>query len=135
MKPELNYYSIPFSEDIFENPYWPPGNELWLFEEEREKALEAYKSGEQKVVFEGVRVSWESCDCGDGYGCSHANWPYEINFDYDKSAQVDFVDDGIEIVKEGVGVITFLDLKQVTVGQFMDALKTLNIEIKLKKHE
>jgi hypothetical protein len=24
------------------------------------------------------RVIWDSCDCGDGYGCSHGNFPHAI---------------------------------------------------------
>ena len=23
-------------------------------------------------------LEWDSCDCGDGYGCSHGSWPHAI---------------------------------------------------------
>lgn len=42
---------------------------------------DSVRKGEEKnakVLFKNVLLKWESCDCGEGHGCSHADWVYEI---------------------------------------------------------
>lgn len=37
-------------------------------------AIEEYKKKNEKVLFTNVQLVWDSCDCGDGFGCSHPDW-------------------------------------------------------------
>lgn len=41
-------------------------------------ALEEIREREQAASGGPWRIIWDSCDCGDGYGCSHGSWPHAI---------------------------------------------------------
>lgn len=53
------------------------------------------KAAQDKVLYSNARCNWDSCDCGDGYGCSHGSWVYEIKFNNHEKARIEFVDDGL----------------------------------------
>lgn len=135
MEQKINYYLIPFTVDIIENPIWPPGKDEWLFEDEKDKQNKEYSEYEKKVIFDDMSIIWDSCDCGDGYGCSHESWPYKINVGYDKDLNIEFVDNGLEIQKDGVGNVYFESIQNLSAGQFIDALRSLKIEIKFKNQD
>jgi hypothetical protein len=41
---------------------------------------ELRKANTKKVnlIFSNIRINYDSCDCGEGWGCSHGRWPYQI---------------------------------------------------------
>lgn len=41
-------------------------------------ALERLTQLERSATKGPWRTVWDSCDCGDGYGCSHGSWPHAI---------------------------------------------------------
>lgn len=48
-------------------------------------------------------MSWDSCDCGDGYGCSHGSYVYEIYItNGEKVYEVEY-EDGDHLYFEGNG--------------------------------
>lgn len=70
---------IPFSWEAVMNHEYPP----MVYEDDEfpEATLSqqiAYDDADAKVCLENVFVNYDSCDCGDGYGCSHGSWPIEV---------------------------------------------------------
>lgn len=60
------------------------------------KAVKDAEKQNEKVMFKNISLDWDSCDCGDGYGCSHGSWVYEININnQDKSHTLEIDDSGI----------------------------------------
>lgn len=41
--------------------------------------LSGIRAIEQAATPGPWRLEWDSCDCGDGYGCSHGSWPHAIH--------------------------------------------------------
>lgn len=41
-------------------------------------ALDDIRKREQAATPGPWRIIWDSCDCGDGYGCPHGTWPHAI---------------------------------------------------------
>jgi hypothetical protein len=41
--------------------------------------LAQWREAEQKATPGPWHLEWDSCDCGDGYGCSHGSWPHAIH--------------------------------------------------------
>lgn len=66
--------------NIAEVGWFPSDDELRIMgEEDFRLAREEYILQNQKVLFKNVFLEWESCDCGDGYGCSHGSYVCEID--------------------------------------------------------
>ncbi len=66
-------------------------------------AIEECNVKNAKVLFKNVSLEWDSCDCGDGYGCSHGSYVYEINItNKDKLHTVEYTDgDSLEFCNNG----------------------------------
>lgn len=52
----------------------------WFFQHatDREATLERIQRRHAAISKGPWSISYESCDCGDGYGCSHGRWPYAL---------------------------------------------------------
>ncbi len=77
----LDLYNIPFDIESLECKTWKPSimdKEIYS-EDYYNKELKKWEEESSKLLFKNVFLRWESCDCGEGYGCSHGNWVYEIN--------------------------------------------------------
>jgi hypothetical protein len=66
-------------------------------------AIEEANTKNAKVIFKNVSLQWDSCDCGDGYGCSHGSYVYDIYIiNGDKRINVEYTDgDSLEFYNEG----------------------------------
>jgi hypothetical protein len=75
----------------------------YMGEESYKLAIEECNLKNAKVLFKNVSLQWDSCDCGDGYGCSHGSYVYEINiFSNGKNITIEYTDgDSLEFYNEG----------------------------------
>lgn len=71
--------------------------------EEYNLSVEEFNSQNSKVLFTNIRLDWDSCDCGEGYGCSHGSWVYQLTIINDKDkTEIDYVDgDALEFYNNG----------------------------------
>ncbi len=88
-----------------ENTGWMPSESdiKYMGEESYKLAVEECNLKNAKVLFNNVSLQWDSCDCGDGYGCSHGSYVYEINiFSNGKNISIEYTDgDSLEFYNEG----------------------------------
>jgi hypothetical protein len=88
-----------------ENTGWMPSKKdiSYMGEESYKLAIEECNLKNAKVLFKNVSLQWDSCDCGDGYGCSHGSYVYEINiFSNGKNITIEYTDgDSLEFYNEG----------------------------------
>ncbi|PTX14415.1 hypothetical protein C8N40_11180 [Pontibacter mucosus] len=126
---------IPFTAANFhllENPHIP----YWLWEdcaeiygqEELAKMKAEHAEAESKLLFSGIHISYESCDCGDGYGCSHGSWPYEMTIKGNEGYEILFEEDGIYF-RKGNRWITYSDLNGLTMADFVRACEYVGITL------
>jgi hypothetical protein len=66
-------------------------------------AIEEANSKNAKVIFKNVSLQWDSCDCGDYYGCSHGNYVYDIDIiNENKKINIEYTDgDSLEFYNNG----------------------------------
>ena len=87
------------------NTGWMPSESdiKYMGEESYKLAVEEWNLINAKVLFKNVSLQWDSCDCGDGYGCSHGSYVYEINiFSKGKNITIEYTDgDSLEFYNEG----------------------------------
>ncbi len=122
------FSSIPLDIEgsNLENTGWMPSEKdiSYMGEENYKFAIEECNLKNAKVIFKNVHLSWDSCDCGDGYGCSHGSYVYEINItNVDKTHTIEYTDgDSLEfynngkcckIPTEGVTIFDFIRMCQI----------------------
>lgn len=122
-------FEIPFSVDHLSNNGWMPDKEKpsYMKQEEYDKWVEDYKKAEEKVMFKNINVQFESCECGGEYGCSHAPYPFQMNFD-DKDIEAMFEDDGFYLQNSN-GFMKFDKEKEITMGHFVCACELIGIKL------
>ena len=59
---------------------WIPSesDKKYMSDDSFAKAVEEGNEKNAKVLFKNIFLNWDSCDCGDGFPCSHRNWVYQI---------------------------------------------------------
>ncbi len=80
IKEILYLYNIEFKFEVLDFYDWKPSesDKEMIGECEYDKQLKQYHESKSKLFFKNVKLFWDSCDCGDGYGCSHGSWIYEV---------------------------------------------------------
>jgi hypothetical protein len=106
---DKNLSELPFHVKHLESNNWPldEDSKKFMDDDSIAKYQEACQLAEDDVVFKGIHITWDSCDCGQGYGCSHPDWPFEGRFNDDPEVEFEFEDDSIRLSKNG---------KHITVG-------------------
>ncbi len=106
----------------------------YMDEDSYEATVEEYKSCEAGVFFKNVFLQWDSYDCGNGYGCSHGSYVYEINvFSKGKNVVIDFTDgDCLEFYNEGK--IARTPTIGASIYDFYRACQLCNIELEFSDH-
>lgn len=132
-----NLYNIPLDVEgsNLSETGWPPSEDdkKWMPLEEWEQAINDYKDKNSKVIFSNIRLNWESCDCGDGYGCNHKDWVYEIDvLNGDKKNTIHF-EDGERLLFEKDS-IDFSLPRNCTVGDFYRACQLSGIELQFTEY-
>jgi hypothetical protein len=131
--------TLLFKEEYLSNREWFPSLEF-MSQESYDEQMKIYKEAESRVVFKNTYVDYESCDCGDGYGCSHEPWPYEICvFDEDRKHTVNRIvyEDGEQLFIEGKIHCATLNkiYTELTLGDFYDFCKLVGITIMLDSEQ
>ena len=104
---------------------------------ETEWYIKAKKEGEEKnekVMFRNVSLNWDSCDCGDGYGCSHGSYVYEIHItNGEKVYEIEY-EDGDYLFFEGNGKMVKIPVAGATIYDFIRACQLCEIELTLSDY-
>lgn len=100
------------------------------------EALAEYTKANEKVCFKNVHLAWDSCDCGDGYGCSHGSWVYELRIiDKNGTHEVDIEDNETlhfsnSVTKKWVTI----PIEDSSIGDFYRACVIVGIELELSDY-
>ena len=132
------FSSIPLDIEgsNLENTGWMPSETdiKYMGEESYKLAVEEGNLKNSKVMFKNVSLSWDSCDCGDGYGCSHGSYVYEINItNGDKVYEVEY-EDGDHLCFEGNGKMVKIPVAGATIYDFIRACELCEIELELSDY-
>ena len=133
-----NYSLIKFDWDLLMNPHnkieYKDSEYYDMDEEEIDEYNVDYYESEKKVLFDGIELIYDYCDCNsccEGYA-THGRFVYELKIDgYDICSEVD-EEIWIENKKNGRSArIEFND--STTIQDFIDMLIFLKIDIKLRR--
>lgn len=97
------------------------------------KAIKEGEGKNSKVLFKNISLNWDSCDCGDGYGCSHGNWVYEIDITTKgNSHTLDIDDSGVTAYNNHRQ--SMIPAKDVSVYDFYRMCEMCGIELELSDY-
>lgn len=134
MKYINEFQKLPFKPEYLYNLGWHPSqmdlDAEYMGQENYDKAVKEFEDTENLVVFDDLMVVMETCDCGDGYGCSHADWPYEIKHNFGKEITLSWEDDGFYI-ETPKGYLRFDKTDEMTIGDFYYGCKLLGVELSI----
>ena len=131
------FSSIPLDIEgsNLENTGWMPSEDdiKYMGEENYKLTVEECNLKNSKVMFKNVSLSWDSCDCGDGYGCSHGSYVYEIHIkNEDKVHRLDMEED--YICFQNNGFYGCLPIASATVFDFYRMCELCEIELELSDY-
>lgn len=128
----LPLFNIAFEieKNIAESGWLPSEKDIdddCFTKDDYDYCTEEYKKLNENVIFSNTHLNYDSCDCGDGYGCSHGSWVYEISVSDQKEKIV-----SISVEDEDQLCIGehHINTKNLSVGLFY--LLCLNQDIKLE---
>lgn len=139
---EINIYtqfsSIPLEIEgsNLEKIGWMPSesDKINMGEENYFAAIEEAKLLNEKVIFKNVSLKWDSCDCSNGYGCSHGGFVYEIEIkNGDKTYTVDF-EGGDSLVFEGDEKMVQIPTDGATIYDFYRACELCGIQLEFSDY-
>lgn len=105
----------------------------WMGQESYDKYVKEYNEQEDKVWFSNTRVEYDSCDCGDGYGCSHGSWPFAIHFgNNDEKCKGEFEDETSLFLVGPNNHFTIGDYTKITMNLFIDLCQMCGIILERK---
>jgi len=127
-------YRVPFSvELLFNNEYPVDESAKSYMGESYDDYVAAYNKKEAAVLFNNTYVDYDSCDCGDGYGCSHGSWPFRIRFlNNDKVCDGDFEDEHSLILTGTKNCIRIEDYTKITMFDFVSICELVGINLEHK---
>jgi len=94
--------------------------------------LEKKKGEDQnsKVIFKNIKIQWDSCDCGNGYSCSHPNYVYSIEIkNENKTHELDIEPE--YICFQNKGKYGSLPIPNATIFDFIRMCQLCDIELEL----
>ncbi len=139
---ELNIFATFFNIPLdiegsnLENTGWMPSKEdvKYMGEEGYKNAVDECNLKNEKVIFKNVSLNWDSCDCGDGYGCSHGSYVYEINIvNGDKVYEIEY-EDGDHLYFEGSAGMVKIPTTGATIYDFIRACELCEIKLELSDY-
>jgi len=114
---------------------WMPSEDdkKYIDENSWQKAVKEYEEANEKVMFNNVSLQWDSCDCGDGYGCSHGSYVYEILIsNEDKTHKVDVDDSGLSFYNDQKQ--SCIPMYGSTIYDFYRACELVDIKLQLSDY-
>lgn len=124
----------PFSVDLLWNNEFPVGEDAkkWMGDS-YDEYVRNFKEKEDAVLFSNTYVSYDSCDCGDGYGCSHGSWPFEIIFsNNDEKFKGEFEDEKSIYLNGPKNQIRIEDYTKINMGEFSFFCEFVGIKLEVK---
>jgi len=98
-----------------------------------DKAVQEGNEKNAKVLFKNISLNWDSCDCGDGFGCSHGNWVSEIDIaNEDKNHTLEMDDCGIIAYNEKRQAM--IPEKESTIYDFYRMCELVGIKLELSDY-
>jgi hypothetical protein len=132
------FSSIPLDIEgsNLENTGWMPSESdiKYMGEENYKLAVEECNLKNSKVMFKNVSLRWDSCDCGDGYGCSHGSYVYEIHITNGEEVYKVEYEDGDYLYFEGNGKMVKIPVVGSTIYDFIRACELCEIELQLSDY-
>lgn len=127
-------YNVPFSDELlFNNEYPVDESARSYMKESYDKYVDDYNKKEAAVLFNNTHVEYDSCDCGEGYGCSHGGWPFRIRFlNNDKVCEGDFEDEHSLILTGTKNCIRIEDYTKITMLDFVTMCELCGINLEHK---
>lgn len=119
-----------------ENTGWMPTetDKEYMGEENYNIAIEEFKLKNAKVLFKNVSLLWDSCDCGDGYGCAHGSYVYELSIKSgDKTYKIEY-EDGDHLFFEGNAKMAKIPVAGATIYDFVRACELCEIELEFSDY-
>lgn len=115
---------------------WLPSEEdlKYMPQEAYDESVKEYEETNSKVLFKNIRLDWDSCDCGDCYGCSHGSWVYQLTVLNEKDKiEIDVVDgDSLEFYNNGKG--GRIPTENATVYDFFRMCEICEINLEFSDH-
>jgi len=114
---------------------WIPSEQdrKFMDDDNYELAKKEAEEKNAKVMFTNVILQWDSCDCGDGYGCSHGSYVYEILIkNEDKTHKIDMEEDFICF--QNNGFYGCLPIATSTIFDFYRMCQLTEIQIELSDY-
>lgn len=91
-----------------------------------------YTEKNKHVLFKNVNLKWDSCDCSDGFGCSHPDWVYEIEVVSGSVRDIIDVDEAIYAHKNNN--YCSIPTKEVTVYDFFRICEIVGIKLEFSDY-
>ena len=123
----VNLFDIPIDlyKNICNNIACKPDD--WLKEYDEllyNDELIKYETLKNGTIFCNIIADWDSCDCGDGYGCSHGSWIYQLRVLTETDVHT------IEIEDEDCLYVETLKIPlKATIGDFYRACQLCDIQL------
>jgi len=114
---------------------WIPSesDKKWMDGDSFAKSVKEGEEKNAKVLFKNVFPQWESCDCGDGFVCSHGSWVYEINItNEDKTHTLEIDDSGI--IAYNAQRQAMIPEKESTIYDFYRMCELVGIKLELSDY-
>lgn len=118
-----------------ENTGWMPSESdiKYMGEESYKLAVEECNLKNSKVIFKNVSLSWDSCDCGGGYPCSHGSYVYAIEVkNEDKTHELSLEPE--YICFDNDGKYGSLPIPSATIFDFIRMCQLCEIELELSDY-
>lgn len=131
------FSSIPLDiegSNISQIGFIPSASDLIHFGKEKaEMWATEFKEKNKHVLFKNINLKWDSCDCGDGFGCSHPDWVYQIEVkNKEKNHTIELNGNGIEAYNNNRQCV--IPEKNVSVYDFFRMCEMLEIELELSDY-
>lgn len=119
-----------------QNTGWMPSKKdiSYMGEESYNLAVEECNLKNAKVIFNNVLLHWDSCDCGDGYGCPHGSYVCDIEIiSKGEKIAVEYTDgDCLEFYNDGK--CARIPTEGATIYDFFRACELCEIELEFSDY-
>jgi len=132
----LSVIPLDIEGSNLENTGWMPSesDREYMDEGNYKFAIEECNLKNAKVLFKNVSLLWDSCDCGDGYGCAHGSYVYELRIkNGDKVYEIEY-EDGDHLYFEGNAKMVKIPVAGSTIYDFVRACELCEIELEFSDY-
>jgi len=132
------FSSIPLDIEgsNIENTGWMPteSEKECMTEDSYNLIVEECSAKNANVLFKNISLRWDSCDCGDGYGCAHGSYVYEIAIKSGEKVYEIEYEDGDHLCFEGNSKMAKIPVAGATIYDFIMACELCEIELEFSDY-